>query len=280
MSTEAYQAVLDADLGDPTLKNVLLGMANHAGPTGEHCYPSVRRLQAYSNLGRSTIKNKLRDARKRGLLEVVKRASQHKPTEYRMNLPALQQLRHPLILELEEQAAIYGGSQGSSSKPPEKRQGSSSERQGSSSEPQGSSSGTRTVINRNKPATSRTANGRPPKSEQDRLRKIAEQTFVKATGLDPPDPTNDAARREAGTLWWSPLRWVVEWSTWDELKIERNINEAVFRMVSSELTISSPKSILNTCRAIKGEENTGRYKAQRPSAGSDAEFLQDLRSDE
>ena len=121
------------------------------------------------------------------------------------------------------------------------------------------------------------SNDRPPKAEQDRLRKVAENTFKKATGLDPPEPTNEKRRREAGELWWNPLRMIVEFSTWDDVKLRRMIEEAVFRMQENDLTISSPKSILNSARAIIGEENTGRYKDRRPSAGGSKEFLEELR---
>ncbi len=115
MSLEVYVAVLEADLGDPVLKNVLLGMANHAGPDGSHCYPSVRRLLAYTNLSDSTVRTKIKLARERGLLELVREAGRHRPNEYRMNLHYLIEIKHPIIRELDGEAPIYGGNQTSSS---------------------------------------------------------------------------------------------------------------------------------------------------------------------
>ena len=107
------------------------------------------------------------------------------------------------------------------------------------------------------------SNSRPndrKRTEKDRIRKHGEEVFAKLTGLDPPTPTNEKRRREAGELWWNPLRQICEMVNWDKKRAGGIITEAVTRLRSNDLTISSPKSILQTCTAIMGEIKTGEYK--------------------
>ena len=109
MSLEAYVAVLEADLDDPLLKNVLLGMANHAGPDGSHCYPSVRRIVAYTNLSESAVRERIQKAQRLELITLVEKSKRHKPNEYRMNVGMLKEMKHQTIIDLDGEGPIYGG---------------------------------------------------------------------------------------------------------------------------------------------------------------------------
>lgn len=103
MSHEASKAVLEAEINDQALKSVLLGMANHAGPTGKHIYPSVKRLSVYSGLSESTVRAKLAKARELKFINVVRKAYHYRPTEYEMDLNKLIALEHPFIKQLREE---------------------------------------------------------------------------------------------------------------------------------------------------------------------------------
>jgi hypothetical protein len=131
MSLEAYLAVLEADLGDPELKNVLLGMANHAGPDGSRCYPSVRRIVAYTNLSEATVHDRLKKAQELGIIVLVKEANRQQPREYRIRLEPLLELRHPIIRELDGDGPRYGGSTRSAGRTPKIKKGSATRAEGS-----------------------------------------------------------------------------------------------------------------------------------------------------
>jgi DNA-binding MarR family transcriptional regulator len=52
-------------------KFVLLGIANHAGPTGKNAFPSVDTLSGYTELSRSTVNRAIKGLIDKGLLECV-----------------------------------------------------------------------------------------------------------------------------------------------------------------------------------------------------------------
>ena len=69
MSIEAYKWALDLDHQNPTHKAVLLGMANHADPLGENCYPSIARIARYTALNPRTVKRAVREMIQIGLID-------------------------------------------------------------------------------------------------------------------------------------------------------------------------------------------------------------------
>ena len=83
-------------------------------------------------------------------------------------------------------------------------------------------------------------------------RKIAEDKFKAFTSLAIP-----TRKSEAAELWWYPLREICIAADWDHARIEQIIEESVMRLRDSKLTISSPKSILKTSRAIAAESKNG-----------------------
>ena len=124
MSIEALNLALNAKTGNAAKKAVLLGLANHASADGSHCFPSVRRLAVYSELSESAVRTKLSELRSEGLIRVVKRASQHRPTEYAIDLRKLETMRDPDLQELEawKTPPISGDAQTSRSKHPDLQQ--------------------------------------------------------------------------------------------------------------------------------------------------------------
>ncbi|MGH9158168.1 MAG: helix-turn-helix domain-containing protein [Acidimicrobiales bacterium] len=101
MSVEAWALALNARVGNPSRKAVLLGLANHAHPDGTHCFPSVRRLAIYAELSESTVRSQLAELRAAGLIRVVQEARRYRPTEYAIDLGKLAELRDPDLRELE-----------------------------------------------------------------------------------------------------------------------------------------------------------------------------------
>jgi hypothetical protein len=243
------RTVLRADVSDSSLKAVLVGMAEHAGPEGEHCYPSVARLVAYTNLSEATIRSRLAKARELGLLSIISKAKQHKPTEYRMNLAALENMVHPNILELEstEEDATYGGSQTSSPRRSGKRQTSSRhspDLQQPESRPP--AAGPKPSVNPQEPTEETDA-----RENKNAVRKRMELHFRSRTSLQPPK-----RKSEAGELWWSPLREIAELAGWDAANATAVIDECLNR-ARNTFQVSSPKSILKTARAVVAERAAG-----------------------
>jgi hypothetical protein len=117
MSIEVIKAVIEAKIENPSKKWVLLGLANHAGPGGGNCFPSVRRLMVYGGLSESTVRAKLAELRDEGFIDIVKKSSRHRPTEYLIDVRRLIHLRDPALAELEG-TPIYGGPGEESARPP------------------------------------------------------------------------------------------------------------------------------------------------------------------
>jgi hypothetical protein len=100
-----------------------------------------------------------------------------------------------------------------------------------------------------------------PKSSapiSDPVRLYAQTTFEKLTGLEPMKRS-----KEAGELWWAPLREYCQLGKGDTDTIGNLIKQTVAEMKSAGLTISSPKSTIKTARAIAGE---WAVKAETPRA--------------
>ena len=70
---------------EPTIKLVLLALADHASDTGEAVYPSIAHLCSKTGLSRRAVKNVLSSARDNGVLTAIGRRKQ--VIEYRMRVP-------------------------------------------------------------------------------------------------------------------------------------------------------------------------------------------------
>jgi len=78
---------------EPTIKLVMLALADHASDTGEAVYPSIAHVCAKTGLSRQTVKNVLSAARDQGVLVAIGRRKQ--VIEYRMTLEGHQVTRTP-----------------------------------------------------------------------------------------------------------------------------------------------------------------------------------------
>lgn len=72
MSIEAIARVLNLEMSDPSAKLVLIGLANHTGPTGQ-CYPSVRLLMKYSGLSERAVRATIKRLETDGYIKVERR---------------------------------------------------------------------------------------------------------------------------------------------------------------------------------------------------------------
>lgn len=106
MAIEVLVLALNAKVGNSIKKAVLIGLANHAHPDGTKCFPSVRRLAAYAECGESTVRAKLRELRSESVIEIVKEATHHHPTEYKVNLHKLSTMEHEVITSLRRDRAV------------------------------------------------------------------------------------------------------------------------------------------------------------------------------
>jgi hypothetical protein len=90
-------AVFKAGGLTPTHKLVLLALADHASEDGRNVYPGVNRLMLKTGLSERAIRKTLSDLRSKEcrLLIVVKKATQHYPTQYAIDLRKLDSMRNP-----------------------------------------------------------------------------------------------------------------------------------------------------------------------------------------
>lgn len=96
--------------------------------------------------------------------------------------------------------------------------------------------------------------------ERNALRKQLTAHFEKKTGLV--CPTKGSAKG-IGSLWWNPVREMLELSEWDIAAATRLMDDALARLEG--LTVADPNSLLKTCRAIRAEERRrGALRTRAP----------------
>jgi len=93
----------------------------------------------------------------------------------------------------------------------------------------------------------------PPRarSERDKARDLLQEHFIRRTKLPPPRDATEAQKKEAGRLWWTPLREIGDLAGWNVHDGERLIDRALEAL--DGLTISDPNSIIKTARSLKAE---------------------------
>ena len=106
------------------------------------------------------------------------------------------------------------------------------------------------------PAADKPPRPKSQKAEQNETRLALEVYFADTTGLPRPKSDTEQQRRSAGTLWWGPLRDIAELCAWNVQEATDLIDKSLERL--SGMTISSPKSILQTALAIYSESNRTR----------------------
>lgn len=94
MSIKLMTKVFDTDIdwgngspSAPTIKLVLLALADHASETGEAVYPSITHICSKTGLSRHAVTDTLAAARKRGVLAAIGKRRQ--VIEYRLNFDVL-----------------------------------------------------------------------------------------------------------------------------------------------------------------------------------------------
>ncbi len=106
---------------------------------------------------------------------------------------------------------------------------------------------------------------RKPISEQDgKQRQNLQQAaadFERISQLSPPGLPS-----EKRNSWLLPLQEICELAEWDEVQAERLIGSAYQRLRGDGLTISSPRSILKTARAIAAEAKAGQARGNRENS--------------
>lgn len=92
MSVKVMSVVWESRIGTPSLKAVLLKLADCAADDGTRCYPSVPRVAAETELSERTVTRALGDLREKGLISIVAEGGGARSTEYQINLSALAEL--------------------------------------------------------------------------------------------------------------------------------------------------------------------------------------------
>ena len=90
---------------------------------------------------------------------------------------------------------------------------------------------------------------------KNRVREALEIKFSTVTGLKRPKTSTQSQKKSAGSLWWNPLREIAELCEWDTARAISLIDTTVDKLKDGGMTISSPKSILNTARALTANGN-------------------------
>jgi len=104
------------------------------------------------------------------------------------------------------------------------------------------------------------------RGRKDSIRKALQQEFVDSTKLRIPSMQTAKQTRAAGELWWAPLQEIAKLTEWDERRGQSLVRLTVIRMRKDNLTISSPKSILNVAKAIEAEGRTAHDPYEEKSA--------------
>jgi len=87
-------------------------------------------------------------------------------------------------------------------------------------------------------------------SAKNQTRKDLEQHFSDLTGLPVPKTDTQGQRKSAGSLWWSPIREMAELCEWNRERSMKLMDLTVAHLKKSGMTVSSPKSIVNTAKAV------------------------------
>lgn len=112
----------------------------------------------------------------------------------------------------------------------------------------------------------KTKGARAP-SLKDEIRKYAQEVFEESTGLTVPPKQGEAVE-----LWWSPLREICDLGGWQKEPVQKLIVFSVAALKKSQLTLSSPKSIIKTVRAMAAE---GKQKGKATASDSVSKYYKE-----
>lgn len=102
-------------------------------------------------------------------------------------------------------------------------------------------------------------NGRrtPKQQERDKTMAELERLFSMATQLSVPKSGTKAEQRSAGSLWWNPLREMLDEVKGDMELFEKHLKAAVAKMRRDGLTLSYPKSVAAIFKSIAASSASG-----------------------
>lgn len=83
-------------------------------------------------------------------------------------------------------------------------------------------------------------------------RAALQQCFCDLTGIGPPRMATPRDKRQAGELWWTPLRDIANLVDCDVGKAEE-LMRATWQRLEGKVTVSSPRSLVKTATAIAAE---------------------------
>ena len=104
MSIKVMSMVFDANGLTATQKLVMLSLSDHGAEDGSRIYPSVETTTEKTGLSERQVRRTLADLRKIGLISVVRKAGQHRATEYAISIKTLKSMdfRPDTVAPLEE----------------------------------------------------------------------------------------------------------------------------------------------------------------------------------
>ena len=103
MSIKIMSMVFDTPL-KPTQKLIMLALADHANDMGGRVFPSMERVAHKVCLSKRQVQRIMNDLRKDGYIEMVHKASRHRPREYRIDLVKLK----AIMVEYETPMKVRG----------------------------------------------------------------------------------------------------------------------------------------------------------------------------
>ena len=216
-----------------TAKLILLALADHANDDGRSAYPSLTKLgQKTAIRHRQTLADALDALQEAGYISYAGR-SEYNTANYTLHMGVLASAATaPSDSAVGERKIVQSVNSASAATAPKPSF---------------------------KPSFKTTAAKKP--SPRDEIRKFAQTKFQAITKL--PVPPNE---KEAGTLWWTPLREICELSQWDTSSIASLISASLAKMREGKLTVSSPKSILKVARSVYAETQGGKFDDRPESA--------------
>lgn len=116
-------------------------------------------------------------------------------------------------------------------------------------------------------------------SPKDQKRTELERYFAEATQLPLPRRETKSHRASAAELWWGPLRDILDITDWDLPAAKNLVAEAISRLSTNGMTISSPKSISKTALAIFAEQKRGHSPQTTPAVAAGLRVLMRLQQE-
>jgi hypothetical protein len=110
-------------------------------------------------------------------------------------------------------------------------------------------------------------------------RQVVEH-FILQSQIEEPRPANEKERKATWVLWRDPIREICELVEWRYDDACALVNAAIGRLDGDKLTMSGPKSILKTSRAIVAEVKRGTFKATYSFENEMRAFLEQFQGEE